>query len=153
MSECIVVGGGAAGLSAALVLGRARRRTLLIDASEQTNRVAEGVGGLLGHDRRPAAELYRLGRQELSAYPAAQLPTHAGAGSRGGSAHPGPPHRQQSQRAVAHRRHSPFGQFEHQPPRQPTFDANWARRPFGPLCDDFVGRAVRPTRLTGPFLR
>ncbi len=52
--ECIVVGAGAAGLCAGLVLGRARRRTLVIDAGAQSNRVADGIGGLLGHtpDRR-----------------------------------------------------------------------------------------------------
>jgi len=42
--ECIVVGAGAAGLSAAVVLGRARRRTLVIDAGEQSNRVADAIG-------------------------------------------------------------------------------------------------------------
>lgn len=67
--ECAVVGGGAAGLSAALLLGRARRRTLVIDAGQQSNQVARGIGGLLGHDRRPPAELYEAGRRELSAYP------------------------------------------------------------------------------------
>lgn len=67
--DCIVVGGGAAGLSAALVLGRARRRTLLIDAGRQSNRPAHGIGGLLGHDGRPPAELYALGREELATYP------------------------------------------------------------------------------------
>lgn len=67
--DCIVVGGGAAGLSAALVLGRARRRTLLVDAGEPSNRVAHGIGGLLGHDGRPPAELYALGRSELERYP------------------------------------------------------------------------------------
>ena len=56
--DCIVVGGGAAGLSAGLVLGRARRRTLVIDFGEPSNRVAEGIGGLLGQDGRPPAELY-----------------------------------------------------------------------------------------------
>ena len=60
--DCIIVGGGAAGLSAALVLGRARRRTLLVDAGEQSNRMAEGIGGLLDHDRRPPEALYRAGR-------------------------------------------------------------------------------------------
>ncbi|HSL10705.1 MAG TPA: NAD(P)/FAD-dependent oxidoreductase [Actinomycetota bacterium] len=67
--ECVIVGGGAAGLSAALVLGRARRRILVVDAGEQSNRPAEGIGGLLGHDRRPPDELFRVGRAELSAYP------------------------------------------------------------------------------------
>jgi thioredoxin reductase len=66
--ECIVVGGGAAGLSAALLLGRARRRTLVIDAGEQSNLPAHGIGGLLGHDGRPPAELYRIGRDELAGY-------------------------------------------------------------------------------------
>ncbi|KKC00621.1 NAD(P)/FAD-dependent oxidoreductase [Mycolicibacter arupensis] len=66
--DCIVVGGGAAGLSAGLVLGRARRRTLLIDAAQQSNLSAHGIGGLLGHDGRPPAELYALGREELASY-------------------------------------------------------------------------------------
>lgn len=67
--ECVVVGGGAAGLSAALVLGRARRRTLLVDAGEPSNAVAPAIGGLLGHDRQPPHELYAQGRRELAAYP------------------------------------------------------------------------------------
>lgn len=66
--DCIVVGGGAAGLSAALVLGRARRRTLVVDAGEQSNLAARGIGGLLGQDRRPPSELYEAGRAELAAY-------------------------------------------------------------------------------------
>jgi thioredoxin reductase len=71
--DCIVVGGGAAGLSAALVLGRARRRTLLLDEAEQSNRVAHGIGGLLGHDGRPPADLYAAGRTELAAYPSVEV--------------------------------------------------------------------------------
>ena len=67
--DCVVIGGGAAGLSTALVLGRARRRTLVIDAGEQSNLAAHGIGGLLGHDGRPPAELYDRGRRELAAYP------------------------------------------------------------------------------------
>ncbi|HYI80239.1 MAG TPA: NAD(P)/FAD-dependent oxidoreductase [Thermoleophilaceae bacterium] len=70
--DCTVVGGGAAGLSAALVLGRARRHTLLLDAGGQSNRVAEGIGGLLGQDGRPPADFYALGRDELAAYPAVE---------------------------------------------------------------------------------
>lgn len=67
--DCIIVGGGAAGLSAALVLGRARRRTLVVDEGNQSNLPAHGVGGLLGHDGRPPAQLYELGRAELAQYP------------------------------------------------------------------------------------
>jgi thioredoxin reductase len=71
--DCIVVGGGAAGLSAALVLGRARRRTLLVDAGKPSNLPAEGIGGLLGHDGRPPAELYAMSRAELRAYPTVEV--------------------------------------------------------------------------------
>jgi thioredoxin reductase len=67
--DCMVVGAGAAGLAAALVLGRARRRTLVVDAGAQSNLAAAGVGGLLGHDGRPPAELYAMGREELERYP------------------------------------------------------------------------------------
>lgn len=67
--DCVIVGGGAAGLSAALVLGRARQRTLLIDAGAPSNLAAEGVGGLLGHDGQPPAALYAAAHRELEAYP------------------------------------------------------------------------------------
>jgi thioredoxin reductase len=71
--DCVVIGGGVAGLSAALVLGRARRRTLVLDRDGQSNRVAEHVGGLLGHDGTPPAELYALAREQVSAYDAVEL--------------------------------------------------------------------------------
>jgi thioredoxin reductase len=71
--DCVVIGGGAAGLSAGLVLGRARRRTLLLDVGGQSNRVADGIGGLLGNDRRPPAEFYATGREELAAYESVEL--------------------------------------------------------------------------------
>ncbi|RAV06255.1 NAD(P)/FAD-dependent oxidoreductase [Mycolicibacterium sp. GF69] len=70
--ECAVIGGGAAGLSAALVLGRARRRTVVIDADEQSNRASAVIGGLLGYDQRPPGELYAAGRRELAAYPSVE---------------------------------------------------------------------------------
>jgi thioredoxin reductase len=70
--ECAVIGAGAAGLSAALVLGRARRQTIVIDADEQSNRVSSVIGGLLGYDQRPPAELYAAGRRELAAYPSVE---------------------------------------------------------------------------------
>ncbi len=71
--DCVVVGGGVAGLSAALVLGRARRRTLVVDRGGQSNRAAAHVGGLLGHDGTPPGELYELGRAQVAAYEAVTL--------------------------------------------------------------------------------
>lgn len=73
--DCIIVGGGAAGLSAGLVLGRARRRTLVLDQGVQSNLAAHGIGGLLGHDGRPPAQLYEMGRAELTAYPTVEVRT------------------------------------------------------------------------------
>lgn len=73
--DCVIIGGGAAGLSAALVLGRARRPTLLVDAGHQSNLAAHGIGGLLGHDGRPPAELYAMGRRELASYPSVEVRT------------------------------------------------------------------------------
>jgi thioredoxin reductase len=71
--DCVVVGGGVAGLSAALVLGRARRRTLVLDRGGQSNRAAAHVGGLLGHDGTPPGELYELARAQVAVYDAVAL--------------------------------------------------------------------------------
>lgn len=71
--ECLIVGGGAAGLSAALVLGRARRRTLVVDVGRQSNLAAHGIGGLLGHDGLPPAQLYQQSRNELRRYPSIEV--------------------------------------------------------------------------------
>ncbi|MDP2712044.1 MAG: NAD(P)/FAD-dependent oxidoreductase [Solirubrobacteraceae bacterium] len=71
--ECIVVGAGAAGLSAALVLGRARRRTLVVDAGRQSNLVAHGIGGLLGHGDRAPADFYATGREQIAAHATVEL--------------------------------------------------------------------------------
>jgi thioredoxin reductase len=71
--DCVVVGGGAAGLSAAIVLGRARRRTLVLDRAGQSNRAAAHVGGLLGHDGTAPGELYELARSQVAAYDAVTL--------------------------------------------------------------------------------
>lgn len=80
--DCVVVGGGVAGLGAAMVLGRARRRTLLLDDGGQSNRAAPHVGGLLGHDGTPPGELYDLARRQVSAYPAVGLRDEVATGAR-----------------------------------------------------------------------
>lgn len=63
-----MVGGGAAGLSAALVLGRARLRTLVVDAGRPSNLAAQAMGGVLGHDGKAPADLYAAGRREVTGY-------------------------------------------------------------------------------------
>src|SRR3954465_4798560 len=64
--DAVIVGGGPAGLSAALVLGRARKRVLVVDDDRPANAVSQGVGGLLGSDRVKPAELRDSGRRQLA---------------------------------------------------------------------------------------
>lgn len=66
--DAIIVGGGPAGLSAAIVLGRCRRRVLLVDAGRARNRWSEGIRNYLGHDGIDPRELQRLGRAEAERY-------------------------------------------------------------------------------------
>jgi thioredoxin reductase len=66
--DAVIVGGGPAGLSAALVLGRARKRVLVVDDERPANAVSQGVGGLLGHDRVTPVDLRDSGRRQLDAH-------------------------------------------------------------------------------------
>ena len=66
--DAVVVGGGVAGLSAAQMLGRAGRSTLVLDAGAPRNRFAAHMHGVLGHDGVDPAELLRRGRAEVAAY-------------------------------------------------------------------------------------
>jgi thioredoxin reductase len=67
--DVAIAGGGPAGLAAALVLGRMRRRVLLLDADDPAHAVSEGVHGLFGHDGTPPLELRRIAREQLGGYP------------------------------------------------------------------------------------
>lgn len=66
--DVVVVGGGAAGLSAAVTLGRALRSVLVIDAGEPRNAPAAGVHGFLSRDGINPQELLKLGRAEALQY-------------------------------------------------------------------------------------
>jgi thioredoxin reductase (NADPH) len=66
--DVVVVGGGAAGLSAALVLGRSRRSVLVIDAGEPRNARAAHMHNYLGREGAKPAELLALGREEVGRY-------------------------------------------------------------------------------------
>jgi thioredoxin reductase len=63
----VIVGGGAAGLSAALILARARRRVLVLDGGEPRNRFAPHMHGVLGRDGSSPLDLVADGRREVRA--------------------------------------------------------------------------------------
>jgi thioredoxin reductase len=66
--DVVITGGGPAGLNAALVLGRCRRRVLLCDSGSPRNARARQLHGFLTRDGTPPLELLRIGRDELEPY-------------------------------------------------------------------------------------
>src|SRR5205085_4162800 len=66
--DVVVIGGGAAGLSAALVLGRARRRVAVVDAGAPRNAPAAHMQGFLSRDGMPPRDLVAAARAELRSY-------------------------------------------------------------------------------------
>jgi len=66
--DVAVIGGGAAGLSAALVLTRARRRVIVVDGGQPRNAPAAHMQGFLSRDGMPPAELLARGREEVASY-------------------------------------------------------------------------------------
>ena len=65
--DVVIVGGGAAGLSAALILARARRRVLVLDGGEPRNRFAPHMHGVLSRDGYSPLDLVADGRREVRA--------------------------------------------------------------------------------------
>src|SRR5689334_19725548 len=66
--DVAIIGGGPAGLSAALVLGRARRRVVVVDAGTPRNAPASHMQGFLSRDGTPPADLLRDARAEVRRY-------------------------------------------------------------------------------------
>jgi thioredoxin reductase len=72
--DAVIVGGGPAGLSAALVLGRARKRVLVLDTGRPANAAsAHAIGGLLSQDGVTPSELRRRGREQLAEFPTVEV--------------------------------------------------------------------------------
>ena len=69
MYDVIIVGGGIAGSSAALILGRCRRRVLVVDSGRPRNGASRALHGFLTRDGTDPWEMRRIGREELQAYP------------------------------------------------------------------------------------
>ena len=66
--DVAVVGGSAAGLAAALQLGRQRRSVIVVDAGEPRHAPAPHMHGYLGHEGLPPSELTAVGREEVRSY-------------------------------------------------------------------------------------
>ena len=71
--DVVIIGGGPAGRSAALALGRARKRVLLYDAGPRRNALAEQIHNFVTRDGTPPAEFRHIGREELARYPNVQV--------------------------------------------------------------------------------
>jgi thioredoxin reductase len=66
--DCIIIGGGPAGLNAAVVLGRCRRRIIVFDTEHYRNRSSHGMHNYLTRDHIPPAEFLQLCHKELDKY-------------------------------------------------------------------------------------
>lgn len=140
--DAVIVGGGPAGLSAALVLGRARRRVLVIDSGRPANAVSHGVGGLLGQARVDPAQLRAAGREQLVRHPTVEVRDDAVAAidrdatgfavslERGGDARAGAV-------VLAHG-------LRYDPPPLPGIEALWGRSVFHcAFCDGWEVRDLQ----------
>jgi thioredoxin reductase len=68
MYDVLILGAGPAGLSAALILGRVRRRVLVLDSGKPRNAPSPESHGFFTRDGAPPAELLRIGREQLRPY-------------------------------------------------------------------------------------
>ncbi len=69
LHDVIILGGGYAGMAAALQIARARRRVLVIDTGQRRNRFAAHSHGFIGQDGSDPAEIARQARDQILAYP------------------------------------------------------------------------------------
>lgn len=72
-ADVVIIGGGPAGLNAALVLGRARRSVVVIDEGRPRNRVTHETHGFLTRDGIKPAEFRSVAREQIAAYPSVRF--------------------------------------------------------------------------------
>src|SRR3982750_4596751 len=71
--DCIIIGGGPAGLNAAVVLGRCRRKVLVFDTESYRNRSSHGMHNYLSRDDIRPSEFLDIARTELEKYTVQKL--------------------------------------------------------------------------------
>src|SRR3712207_8396972 len=72
-ADVVVIGGGSAGLQAALTLGRMRFEVVVVDAGRPSNAPAHAIGGLLGAHEVAPLDLLATGRAQLAELPSVRL--------------------------------------------------------------------------------
>src|SRR5690606_11168472 len=73
LQDCAIIGGGPAGLNAALVLGRSRRKTLLFDDDDGRDLVTRESHGFITRDGIEPEEFKRLGRKDIAKYDCVEI--------------------------------------------------------------------------------
>ncbi len=73
MYDVVIVGGGPAGLSAALILGRCSRRVLVCDDGHPRNEASQSMHGFLSRDGMAPSEFLRVARDQLRPYETVEL--------------------------------------------------------------------------------
>jgi thioredoxin reductase len=145
--EALVGGGAAAGLSAALVLGRAQVSTLVVDAGEPSNSTAPAIGGLLGQEGTSPAQLYSAGREQIAALPAVELQAGlvtAIAPAAGDGADPAFRAALGDGGALTARRVLLAGGMRYDVPETPGLEALWGTTAFAcPYCHGWEHRGQR----------
>ncbi|MEK4978259.1 NAD(P)/FAD-dependent oxidoreductase [Bacillus sp. FSL K6-6540] len=83
LHDVVIIGGGPAGLNAALVLGRARKDVVLIDEGKPRNRVTRETHGFLTRDGTSPSEFRRIAREQITAYPSVRFVENTAAAAEG----------------------------------------------------------------------
>ncbi|MED4695048.1 NAD(P)/FAD-dependent oxidoreductase [Peribacillus frigoritolerans] len=73
MLDCVIIGGGPAGLNAALVMGRAGRKTILFDEDKPRNRVTQESHGFITQDGVKPSEFKKRARTDVQKYPSVSI--------------------------------------------------------------------------------
>ncbi|NKX56254.1 NAD(P)/FAD-dependent oxidoreductase [Arthrobacter mobilis] len=148
--ECVIIGGGVAGLAAAMVLARARRRVLLLDSGRQNNLRTSHSGGVFLHDGGTPAAMYEAGLRQLRAYPTfsyrQETVVEAQANDGGGFGLLTASGRTEQARTLV------LAQgVDYEPSPVPGVDALWGTKVVHcPFCDGYESRNLRVLALGEP---